>query len=105
MPPWRTAAVVGTSRYRLGMGLSRKEVPLSLVPSHFGRRRRPVVESFGTFAHDPPADEAFERAQRAVIFRCHKADSIAHRLGPARPANAVDVVLGVHWEVIIDDVR
>jgi len=40
-----------------------------------------------------------------VILRRDKTDSIPNRMSPTSPADAVDVVLRMHWEVIIDDVR
>jgi hypothetical protein len=64
-----------------------------------------VIEVFGAFARNAPADEALQRAQGAVIFRRHEADGIAHRVGAAGAADAVDVVLGMHREVIIHHVR
>src|SRR6185369_10744745 len=64
-----------------------------------------VVEAFGTFAHNPTANEALERTQSAMIFGSRKADSVAHRLRAARPADTVDVVFGMHWEIIIHHMR
>jgi len=40
-----------------------------------------------------------------VIFGRDEADGVAHRVGAARAADAVDVVLGVHRKVIIHHVR
>ena len=80
-------------------------VPVSLAAVLAGRRAGSIVEAFGTFAHDAPADEAFERAQGAMILGRDEADGVANRVSAARAADAVDVILGVHREVIIHDMR
>src|SRR5437588_6466341 len=100
--PRRIAAIV-MSRERLWLGRRRKGAALSLLLRHFGGCEGRVVESLRTFAHDPAADEAFERTQGALIFGCDETDSVAHGVGAARPANAVDVVFRVLREVVIDD--
>ncbi len=87
------------------MGLARHGRPLSLTPWRTGGCGSRIVEAFRALAHDAPADEALERAQGAVIFGRYEADGVAHRVGAARPADAMDVVLGVHREVIIHHVR
>ncbi len=66
---------------------------------------RQVIESFAVFAHDPSADETFERAQRAVVIRRHKADGVSHRVGAPRATNAVNVVFRMAGEIVIDHVR
>src|SRR5690242_11389717 len=102
--PGRMAAVA-LLRLRLWRDCERDRTPLSLFRWRFGGRGGCVVEFFGTFAHDPAADKAFERAQGVLILRRHKADGIAHRVRAARSADAVNIILGVHGEIIIDDVR
>jgi hypothetical protein len=84
----------------MAIGWNGRSFSLALWRSS-GRGSR-VVEAFGAFAHDPSANEAFERAQGTLIFRRYEADGVAHCVRAARPANAVDIVLGVHREVIID---
>ena len=39
-----------------------------------------------------------------MIVRSQKADGFAHGLGPPRPADPVDVILGMTGEVVVDDV-
>ena len=39
-----------------------------------------------------------------MIFGCDEADRMTHRLCPAGPADAMDVILGVRREIKIDDV-
>ncbi len=86
------------------MGLSGNVALRYLVDWRFDRGGCRVVESLRTPAHDASANETFQRAQRAVLFRRHKTNGVADCLRPAGPADAVDVVLGMLWEIIIDDV-
>lgn len=67
-------------------------------------RGRIIVESLRLLALDPPSDEALERAQSILIFRCHKTDRVAHSLCASGATNAVNVVLGVRWKIIVEDV-
>jgi len=64
-----------------------------------------VIESIGTLAHDAPSDETFKRTQRSVIFRSNEADRIADRMRAAGASDAMDVILGVHWKIVIHDMR
>jgi len=86
------------------MGWSGKIDLLFLLRWRLAWRGCRIVECLHTFAQDFPGNVAFEQAQRALIFRRHKTDGIPHGLRAARPAYAVNVILRVHWEVIIDDV-
>src|SRR5258708_29475095 len=62
-----------------------------------------VIETFRAFAHDATANETLDRAQRVTVFRSHKADGVSHRVGATGPANAVDIILPVHREVVINN--
>src|SRR5260221_3010580 len=64
-----------------------------------------VIKSVRPFPHDAATDEAFERTQFTMIFGRHKADGVAHGLRPARAPNAVDIILDVHREIVVHDVR
>ena len=70
-----------------------------------GWRGRLIVESFGSFSHNPPSDKPLQRTQRAIVGRCDEADRIAHRVGPPGPADAMDVIFSVHREIEIHHVR
>ena len=69
------------------------------------RRGRGVVKPLGALAHNAPPDKPLQRAQRAAIFVGHKADGIADLLGAARAADPVNVILGVHREIVIHHMR
>ena len=64
-----------------------------------------VAKALRFFPHDAAADETLERIERAVILRRDKADRVADGVGAAGAADAMDVVLGVHREIVIHDVR
>ncbi len=64
-----------------------------------------IIKSICAFTHDATTDEAFERAKFAVIFRRDKADGVTDRVRPARPTDAMDVILDVHGEIIVHHVR
>src|ERR1035441_9610839 len=98
-------ATVGACHWLSRMGLGRFAWPLPLTPWRAGGRSGPIVEALGAFAHNAPADEAFKRPQGAVIVGRYEADGVAHRVSAARAADAVDVILGVHREVVIHHVR
>src|SRR3954465_2342749 len=68
---------------------------------HLYRCRGAVVEAFGTFSHNATADETFEGTHRGEVIRGREADGVAHGMSTARPANAVDVVFGMHGEIVI----
>jgi len=69
------------------------------------RRRGGIIKSFRFFSHDAAADEAFERAEFALIFVRNKTDGIADGVRPAGAADAMNVILSLHREIIIHDVR
>jgi hypothetical protein len=68
---------------------------------HAGR----IVKSLRPLAHDAASDEAFQRPQRALIFRRDEADGVAHRLRPPCAADAMHVILRMHREIVIHHVR
>jgi hypothetical protein len=68
------------------------------------RRRGCVVEALCTFPHEAAADEFFQRSEGRKILGRDEADGIADGLRTACAANAVDVVFGVHGEVVVHDV-
>ena len=43
--------------------------------------------------------------QRAAVFGGHEAEGVADRLGAAGAADAMDIILRVHGEIVIDDMR
>ena len=70
-----------------------------------GRGGGRVIESLRALAHDAASDKPLQRPQLAVIFRRHKTDGIAHRVRPACPSDAMDVILRVHREIVVHHVR
>jgi hypothetical protein len=69
------------------------------------RRSLIVIETFRLFAYDPAADETLERTQRSLIFRRNKADRITDGVRPAGASDAMDIILRVHREIIIHNMR
>ena len=78
---------------------------LLLRTRRLGRRGGLVVEAFGAFPDDASADELLQRTKLRLFLRADEADGVAHGLGAAGAADAVDVVLGVGGNVVVDDVR
>jgi len=64
-----------------------------------------IIEAFGAFANDSATNKTLHCAQLSVILGCHKTDCITHRVCPARTADAMHIILLVHWEIIIYHVR
>ena len=77
----------------------------ALAPAPFFARGRGsiVIEAFCAFPDDASPDETLERTQRSVIFRCDEADRVTDRVRAAGPSDPVDVILGVHREIVIYD--
>ena len=69
------------------------------------RTRSGIVKSLRALAHDAASDEPLQRAQLALIFWRHKTDRIADGIGATRAPDAMDVILDVHREVVVDDMR
>ena len=98
-----TASARGISR-RLRLHPWRRTAlpPASLIAWRSGGI---VIEAFRAFAHDAAADETLERTQRPVIFRRDETDRVADRMRAAGAADAMDVILRVHREIVIHHVR
>lgn len=73
---------------------------------HFrsAHRGRLIIETVGAFANESTANEPFEGAQRAVVFGCRETQRVTDGVRPPGAPDAVDVILGMFGEVIIDDV-
>src|SRR6478736_2933804 len=69
-----------------------------------GRASGVIIKSLGAFAHDAATDEAFQRAQFAVIFRRHEADRIADGVRAAGATDAMHVILHMHREIVVHHV-
>ena len=69
------------------------------------RRSLIVIETFRLFSDDPAADETLERTQRPLIFRRNKADRITDGVRAAGASDAMDIILRVHREIVIHDMR
>ena len=64
-----------------------------------------VIKTFRALADDPAADESFKGTKGAVIFRGDKADRFTDSVRATGAANAVHIILGVHWKIVVYDVR
>jgi hypothetical protein len=78
---------------------------LSAAAFFTSRRRRVVIEAFGAFPDNATADESLERAECILIFGGDEADRVADGMRATGSPDAVHVILRVHREVIIHDVR
>ena len=56
-------------------------------------------------ALDRPPHHLLQRLHVRLIVRSHETDRVADGLRASRAADAVHVILGVHREVEVDDVR
>src|SRR5262249_21308639 len=63
-----------------------------------------VVEVLQFHARDFLADEPLDSVYVAGVLGHHQRECIAGSLHPARPANAMNVVLRMLWHVVVDDV-
>ena len=54
---------------------------------------------------DATPEKLLQLAQGVLVFVGHEADRIADRMRAAGAADAVDVILGLLREVVVDDVR
>src|SRR6186713_925160 len=63
-----------------------------------------IIKTLGAFAHDAATDEAFQRAQFAVIFRRHEADRVADGVRAPGTPDAMHVIFHVHREIVIHHV-
>src|ERR1035437_6998152 len=70
-----------------------------------GGRGGGVIKSFGRFSHDAAADETFERAEFALVFVRDKTDGVADGVRAAGAPDAMNIILGLHREIVIHDVR
>ena len=90
----------------LGTALS-STLLLRMARTIFGNLRHDggVIKSFRFFPHDAATNEAFERAQFALILVRHKTDGVAYGVCASGAADAMDIIFRVHWKIVIYDVR
>ncbi len=69
------------------------------------RRLRGVVETLELELRHLLADEALDVANLASLLGRGEREGIADRRGAAGAADAVDVILGIRGNVVVDDVR
>jgi hypothetical protein len=67
--------------------------------------RRAVIKSFRFLSHNPATDEPLEQSQLGMVLRGHEANRITDRLRTTRSTDSVDVILRMHWEIVIHHVR
>src|SRR5690349_533672 len=63
------------------------------------------LEALDDLARDPLAEQRLDLAEQALLVDADQRDRVAGRPGPARPADAVNVVLGDHGQLEVHDVR
>ena len=78
--------------------------PFSMRPFLPLRGSRVVIKALRSFAHNASPDKTLERSKRTMILPSHKTNRVADSVGATSPANAMDVVFGMHRKVIIHDV-
>src|SRR5262249_21916408 len=59
----------------------------------------------GDLVRELEADEALDRLESLDVLLAREAERVAGRAGTRRPADAVDVILGVERQVVVHDVR
>jgi len=64
-----------------------------------------VVEALGLDTRHRAAGESLQGAERVLILAHDKTDGVPDSLGASRAPDAVDIVLMVRREVVIDDMR
>jgi len=69
------------------------------------RSRGIVVKTLRFFTNDTPADEPLQRTQFIMVFGSDKTDGVAHGMGAAGAADAVDIILRMHRKIIVHHVR
>jgi hypothetical protein len=61
-------------------------------------------KALGLASKDSAPEKSLKGAKMSVVVRSQKADGFAHRLGPARPADSMNVILGMAGEVVVNHV-
>src|SRR5258705_13502365 len=84
---------------RLGMRATRRRW------LHRPRDERAVRETFELQLRNLLANEALDVADVAGVFRRDEGERITHGLRTAGAADAMDVILGLFRDIVIDDVR
>src|ERR1017187_4372467 len=74
-----------------------------LVGGIVSRRGGGIVKPFCFFPHDAATNETLQRTQFAVILVGDKTDGVADGVRASGAADAMDVILRVHREIVIDD--
>ena len=64
-----------------------------------------MIKPFGSLSHNPATDEPLQRTQLTLILRRNKTDRIAYRMRTPRAADPVDIILRVHWKVVVHHMR
>lgn len=52
---------------------------------------------------NPAADETLKRTQSSIVLSRHKTDRISNGLGTTCSTDSMNVVLGMHRKVVVDD--
>ena len=64
-----------------------------------------IIETFCFLSYNPPTNETLQRTQFALIIWCDKTDRVAYRVRATGSSDSVDIILRVHWEVVVHHVR
>ena len=94
-----------TTMRRVPLGVALPVAMLSLTRVSTLRRGSVIVETFRPFPDDAATDKPLQRMQRAVVGGSDEADRIPHRMGPTGTTDSMNVILGVHREIVVHHVR
>ena len=61
-------------------------------------------EAFNFPSKDSATEKSLQSSQVGIVVRSQEADGFADGLGSARPADPMNIVLGVAGKVVVDDV-
>ena len=99
-----TAASSATTA-TLSAATARTITAIRLFTRHGRGFRCVVIKAFSALAHDAAADETLQAAQGTGVFRGHKAQGIANRMGTTGAADAMHIVFRMHGKVKVHHVR
>jgi len=64
-----------------------------------------IIETFRFLSQNAATDETFERSQRSVVFRRNKTYRIADGVRATGASDAMNIILRVHWEIVVHHMR
>jgi hypothetical protein len=70
----------------------------------WGGRVGRLGKALGLASKDSAPEKSLKGAKMSVVVRSQKADGLAHRLGPPRSADSMNVILGMAGKVVVNHV-